>query len=224
MKIKRAKKVSKTLEFFRNNFGFRAPYQVLLDGTFSAGCLEAKVNIKEQIPKYLGEARLFTTPCCITELEQLNCYGAMMVAKGFPVFKCGHQQAEPASTCIASLVGGHNSRHFVVATNDYGLRTLLRGVPGTPVLYLHGNSPTLERPSELTRGRVEQEAEERTGVTTHQARTIKAMKKQVFGEEVKPKKKKRKGPKGPNPLSCKKKKKDSLKGVKGGKIKKQSSS
>jgi len=30
MKIKRAKKVSKTLEFFRNNFGFRAPYQVLL--------------------------------------------------------------------------------------------------------------------------------------------------------------------------------------------------
>ena len=97
-------------------------------------------------------------------------------------------------------------------------------MPGTPVLYLHGNSPTLERPSELTRGRVEQEAEERTGVTTHQARTIKAMKKQVFGEEVKPKKKKRKGPKGPNPLSCKKKKKDSLKGVKGGKIKKQSSS
>ena len=103
-------------------------------------------------------------------------------------------------------------------------RTLLRGVPGTPVLYLHGNSPTLERPSELTRGQVEQEAEDRVGVTGHQARAIQAMKKQVFGEEVKPKKKKRKGPKGPNPLSCKKKKKDPLNGVKGGKIQKKSSS
>ena len=38
------------------------------------------------------------------------------------------------------------------------------------------------------------------------------MKKKVFGEEPPiPKKKKRKGPKGPNPLSCKKKKGDSTK-------------
>lgn len=51
MKIKRAKKVSKILEFFRNNFGFRAPYLVLIDGTFCAACLEGKVNIKEQLPK-----------------------------------------------------------------------------------------------------------------------------------------------------------------------------
>ena len=51
MKIKRAKKVSRILEFFRNNFGFRAPYLVLIDGTFCAACLEGKVNIKDQLPK-----------------------------------------------------------------------------------------------------------------------------------------------------------------------------
>merc|ERR1712227_1097910 len=57
-------------------------------------------------------------------------------------------------------------------------------------------------------------------LTSHQENTIKVLKKQAFGEPdpVEPKKKKkRKGPKGPNPLSCKKKQKkggDSLHGVK----------
>ena len=94
----------------------------------------------------------------------------------------------------------------------------MRAVPGTPLLYLHGNSPTLEKPSELTKDKVEEEGDTR-GLTPQQAKSIKAMKKQVFGEpeSVKPKKK-RKGPKGPNPLSCKKKKKkksnDPLRGVK----------
>ena len=66
---------------------------------------------------------------------------------------------------------------------------------------------------------VEKNSEEKL-LTSHQEKTIKVLKKQVFGEPdpVEPKKKKkRKGPKGPNPLSCKKKQKkgdDSLHGVK----------
>lgn len=51
MKIKRQKKVTKILNFFKNNFGLRPPYLVLLDGTFCAGCLSAKVNIRDQLPK-----------------------------------------------------------------------------------------------------------------------------------------------------------------------------
>ena len=56
-------------------------------------------------------------------------------------------------------------------------------------------------------------------LTSHQEKTIKQLKKEVFGEPEpsEPKKKKRKGPKGPNPLSCKKKQKkpsDNLRGVK----------
>ena len=51
MKIKRAKKVSKILDYYKQNFGYHSPYLVLIDGTFCAGCLAAKVNIKDQIPK-----------------------------------------------------------------------------------------------------------------------------------------------------------------------------
>merc|ERR1712226_290030 len=118
--------------------------------------------------------------------------------------RCGHK-AVPASQCIASLVRAESNQHFIVASQDYGLRTELRDIPGTPLLYLHGNSPTLEKPSEMTKEQIEKESEQKTQLTEHQAKTIKVLKKQVFGEEpVKPKKKKR-GPKGPNPLSCKKK-------------------
>ena len=51
MKIKRAKKVSKVLSYYKQNFGFHSPYLILIDGTFCAGCLTAKVNIKDQLPK-----------------------------------------------------------------------------------------------------------------------------------------------------------------------------
>ena len=98
-------------------------------------------------------------------------------------------------------------------------RSKIRAIPGVPLLYLHGNCPTLEKPSGLTTQSVEKSSEERL-LTSHQEKTIKRLKKEVFGEPEpsEPKtKKKRKGPKGPNPLSCKKKQKkpsDNLRGVK----------
>ena len=81
-------------------------------------------------------------------------------------------------------------------------------MPGAPLLLLNGNCPTLERPSEMTQQLTEKTSDEKTLLSRHEEKTIKDIKKQVFGEpEESKKKKKRKGPKGPNPLSCKKKKK-----------------
>ena len=83
-------------------------------------------------------------------------------------------------------------------------------MPGAPLLLLNGNCPTLERPSEMTQQLIEKTSDEKTLLSRHEEKTIKDIKKQVFGEpEESKKKKKRKGPKGPNPLSCKKKKKAS---------------
>lgn len=45
MKIKRYKKVSKNLNFYVNNFGFRQPYQILIDGTFCFAALNVSVLI-----------------------------------------------------------------------------------------------------------------------------------------------------------------------------------
>jgi len=40
MKIKRYKKVQKYMNFYINNFGFRVPYQILIDATFCLAALK----------------------------------------------------------------------------------------------------------------------------------------------------------------------------------------
>lgn len=73
MKITRYKRVRRFLSVYRNTFGFRAPYQVLIDATFCQFALNNKINIKEQLPKYLGdELKLLTTACVIREAESLG--------------------------------------------------------------------------------------------------------------------------------------------------------
>jgi U3 small nucleolar RNA-associated protein 23 len=91
----------------------------------------------------------------------------------------------------------------------------VRKIPGIPLIYLHGNAPTLERPSAMTESLTERIADGKTSLSQHQRQIIAALKQEVLGSSVAgaavktEKKKKRRGPKGPNPLSCKKKKKRS---------------
>ena len=62
MKITRQKHAKKHLGFFRNNFGVRKPYQILLDGTFCQAALRGRIQLREQLPRYLmGETQLCTT-------------------------------------------------------------------------------------------------------------------------------------------------------------------
>lgn len=70
MKVKRLKKASRVLSFFRYQYGFVLPHKVLLDGTFCQAALQFKINLREQMPKYLGtpETELFTTNCVLHEL------------------------------------------------------------------------------------------------------------------------------------------------------------
>ena len=75
MKVKRYKHAKKVLTFYKNTFKIREPYQIIgehllhhslashfhpcaddcaVDGTFCQAALKGKIQIKEQLPKYLG--------------------------------------------------------------------------------------------------------------------------------------------------------------------------
>merc|ERR1712215_641490 len=129
------------------------------------------------------------------------------MGKCFPVFKCGHKEAQPANNCILSLLGEKNSQHFIIGSQDNDLRAKIRKVPGVPLLLLHGNCPTLEKPSGMTVDLVEKTSDEKTLLSNHEASRIKEMKKQIFGEEEPKKKKKRKKNLGGKNKKKKKKKK-----------------
>ena len=73
-----------------------------------------KVNIREQLPKYLGEVKLLTTQCCLLEMEKLRdleprLHGPLEVMKQFPLRRCGHEaDPRPAMKCIKALLGEKN--------------------------------------------------------------------------------------------------------------------
>uniref|UniRef100_A0A1B6DG47 rRNA-processing protein UTP23 homolog n=1 Tax=Clastoptera arizonana TaxID=38151 RepID=A0A1B6DG47_9HEMI len=210
MRISRNRKANRYLNFYSNNYGFHKPYQVLVDGTFCFAALKNKVNIKEQIPKYFGaDVKFLTTQCVILETEKLGkaVFGAMMIVKQFAVHSCGHEKNPVAGAlCLFSMLGEKNHSRYIIATQDRDLQNDVRGIPGTPLLYLHYKTPTIEEPSKITLKDSKDKINERFGVRKQDETTLSNLKRTTLGisEDLKPRRKKHKS--GPNPLSCKKKK------------------
>ncbi|KAM3728109.1 rRNA-processing protein [Dirofilaria immitis] len=166
MKVKRYKRAKRIISIYRYNFGLEPPYEVLLDGTFAMAALQNKINLREQLPKYLNaEVDIRVTNCVLKELEKLGStlYGALHICKQFDVVNCPHQPIRTAVECIKHMARRmkHGTTYFF-ATQE------------------------LEKPKD-------------------QLLELSKLKKAIFGKDERPRRK-RKGPKGPNPLSVKKKK------------------
>lgn len=208
MKINRLKKANKILSFYRNHFGFRVPYQVLLDGTFAHKALKHQVLLREQVPKYLGsEVKLLITPCILTEVEKLGpLTGALPIIKQFPLRSCGHGKSPiSAVKCLLSVVEKEQeTEHYIIATQDPSLIRGLREKPNVPILTLKEVALTLLKPSSHIKVVAEESAHD-VEPTAEEIELLHEMKKRELPPE--PPSKKRKRPKGPNPLSCKKSKK-----------------
>ncbi|KAB0797150.1 hypothetical protein PPYR_08144 [Photinus pyralis] len=218
MKIKRYKKMSKNVSFYVNHFKFHQPYQILMDGTFCYAALNSKINIQDNLPRYLqSELKFRTTSCAIIETENLGkqVAGALVILKNFLVHKCGHEgKPIPGADCIYSMVKEKNQNHYFVATQDLALQSKIRKLPAVPLLYFVRKTPVLDQPSEASK----KEAHDMLGLTPNERETISSLKQQhgITQEPEQSRKRKRKG--GPNPLSCKKKKKKPE--IQAGKIKK----
>ncbi|XP_071554114.1 rRNA-processing protein UTP23 homolog [Temnothorax nylanderi] len=233
MKTSRTKKARKTLGFYVNNYKFRQPFQILIDGTFAFAALQNKFNIQEQLAKYFqSEIKLLTTACIISETEKLGVFsstvnGATQIVKQYAVHRCGHERKPiSGSKCLQSMIGKDNGARYIVATQDRELQDKLRIIPGVPVIYLHGKAPTLDSPSEASRKHAEA-TQKGLGMTTWEKENVKVLRKQAGLEEKESKMKKKRKKGGPNPLSCLKKKKKpetiilNKSGTKSGKVRKR---
>ncbi|XP_033118695.1 rRNA-processing protein UTP23 homolog [Anneissia japonica] len=210
MKVRRYKHARRFLSFYKNNYQFRPPYQILIDGTFTNMALQYKINLKEQIPKYIGEeVQLLTTKCAIAEMENLgsDLYGAMSILTRFKVRKCPHHgKPVGASECLLSMLSESNSHHYFIATQDPDLSRHLRKIPAAPLLYINFNAIVLEKPSMVSQKTAESKITSKLAPSAEEKDTLKKL-KQRFLPQNERKRFKKKRPKGPNPLSVKKKKK-----------------
>lgn len=207
MRVRRQKNHRRVLRFFRMAFGVQDPYHVLVDGTFISTALEHKIHIKEQLPKLLGgRSTTMVTGCVLAELRKLGsrALGAAIIAKGYYRVKCGHDDKPiSASACCLEQIGKRNERKFLVATQDQELAKALRQVPGVPVIRLNGQVPHIEEPSAASRGQGAAEAWEALQPAAWEKPKLTELQEKEKKEKVLAEfPKKRKGPRGANPLSC----------------------
>ncbi|PKK34362.1 hypothetical protein A306_00001253 [Columba livia] len=197
--------------FYKHNFHFREPFQVLLDGTFCQAALRNKIQIREQLPGYLGGAVQFcTTRCVLKELESLGkaLYGAKLIAQRFEVRNCSHHK-DPVSgsVCLLSMIEDGNPHHFFIATQDQDLANKVKRKAGIPLLFIIQNTMVLDKPSPKSLAFV-QKLQMNQLVPEHQKQSIVELKeKEGLVKQEGEKRRKRKRAGGPNPLSCLKKKK-----------------
>ncbi|XP_078482001.1 rRNA-processing protein UTP23 homolog [Ciona intestinalis] len=214
MKIKRQKQARSALNIYKHIFKFHEPYLVLADGTFCQAALKAKIQIKDHISKYLNTTvKCCTTRCVLAELELLGneMHGAKMVAQRFQLRSCPHRNSPvPAAECLKSLIKDHESGRYFIATQDMALTKIAKTIPGVPVLYVFQSHIVLDKPSRATENHIKTVSKEKLSTSEAEKKSLKLMKEDaniIHGERTVKQGRKRKRAKGPNPMSCKKKKK-----------------
>ncbi|XP_042456925.1 rRNA-processing protein UTP23 homolog [Zingiber officinale] len=234
MRVKKQKRHRKVVRFYSACFGFREPYKVLCDGTFIHHLLLHRLTpINDALARLLGTRIIpFTTRCIIGELRSLgesHCE-ALEAAQKLMIARCDHEKRINAMDCIESVVGEANSEHFFVATQDADMRKKFQKIPGVPVMYGLRNSLFIEQPSSMQKQFVKSSEERRLHLPESEDLKLRDMnprdtisnnpdhgdadetllrtasdKRNLLGVS-RTSQLKRKRAKGPNPLSCKKKK------------------
>ncbi|EGN96893.1 hypothetical protein SERLA73DRAFT_15076, partial [Serpula lacrymans var. lacrymans S7.3] len=201
MRQKRAKAYRKLMSLYCTSFGFRQPYQVLVDSEFCKFAMESKVDLVKQLNVVLqGEVKPMITQCCIHELylQGKSHQPAIDLAKTFERRRCNHREAIPGDDCLSSVVGTSNKHRYVIATQSQPLRTKLWNIPAVPVIHINRSVFVLAPSSSVTLEAKESIEEQ----ALHPAKSDLPL----LPSAPEPPRKKKKGPKGPNPLSVKKKK------------------
>ncbi|KAF7535704.1 hypothetical protein G7Z17_g13167 [Cylindrodendrum hubeiense] len=158
MRGKRSKQYRKLMEQFSMTFGFREPYQVLVDAEMVRDSCRFKMDLAPALHRTVhGEVKAMITQCEIRKLYAQNkesgVVEAIDLAKTLERRRCGHhpdQYPEPLSTeeCMKSVVdpkGTNQNKHrYVVASQSQEVRRMLRGIKGVPLIYIKRSVMILE--------------------------------------------------------------------------------
>ncbi|PKI52506.1 hypothetical protein CRG98_027078 [Punica granatum] len=196
MKHTKQRRRRKAVTFYTACYGFRKPFKVLCDGTFVHNLVVHRVDPADRAISNILSApvKLFTTRCVLEELKRLgrSHSEALATARSFAVARCDHEGKTKADSCILEVVKENNREHFFVATQDADLRRKLKEKTGVILA--------------STKPKHSDEEEDLAGQDGYKAVAEKTQAvKKGLGVKDKPQFKRKKA-KGPNPLSCLKKK------------------
>ncbi|CEI64090.1 hypothetical protein FVEN_g8941 [Fusarium venenatum] len=228
MRGKRSKQYRKLMEQFSQTFGFREPYQVLVDAEMIQDSSRCKMDLEPALSRTVhGKVKPMVTQCEMRKLYATKNEAFINLGQTLERRRCGHhpnEYPEPLSTqeCLRSVVDpkdtNQNKHRYVVASQDQEVRRMLRGIRGVPLIYIKRSVMILEpMADESVQVRAKEErakfrAEIKSSVGKRKRDDDddddKANKKDAgTTEDQKKKKKKGYGTKGPNPLAVQKAKK-----------------
>ncbi|KAK0119070.1 hypothetical protein ONS95_007933 [Cadophora gregata] len=237
MRGKRSKQYRKLMQRYGLSYGFRVPYQVLLDAQMIRDADKFKMDLVGGLERTLhGEVKPMITQCSMRHLYAAASEPGVSYlidkAKKYERRRCGHrpeEYPEPLSTqeCLASVVDPKGSKtnknRYVVASQELEVRKQMREILGVPLVYINRSVMIMEPMAEASTDN--REKEERVKFRAGLKRGSGSLKrKREDGEDeeemagaegemdIPKKKKKAKGPKGPNPLAVKKSKKSTEEG------------
>ncbi|KAI5841524.1 Fcf1-domain-containing protein [Morchella snyderi] len=156
MRGKRSKAYRKLMSQYQMSFGFREPYQVLVDAEIVKDATKAKMDLAGGLERTLhGQTKPMITQCSIRHLYKLSGAEfpdkdlAIDTAKRFERRRCNHHELEeplPEKECIESVVvhNGENKHRYCVATQIPEVRQALRAVPGVPLIYINRSVMIME--------------------------------------------------------------------------------
>jgi U3 small nucleolar RNA-associated protein 23 len=139
MRQKRTKAYKKLMALYSMSFGFRQPYQVLVDSTFCTEVCQHKMDPIKQLSVVLqGDCKIseslsyhFTyfsnfgqiviTQCSMVELYKLGPSAQHIVdmAKGFERRRCNHREAIENEPCVVGVVGMSSRNHYGSDLTNY---------------------------------------------------------------------------------------------------------
>ncbi|KAL3417289.1 hypothetical protein PVAG01_11289 [Phlyctema vagabunda] len=158
MRGKRSKQYRKLMQQYGLTFGFREPYQVLVDAEIIKDADRFKMDLVGGLERTLhGQVKPLITQCCMRHLYATSSEPGMSFvidkAKLFERRRCGHRPedyAEPLSAkeCLASVVdpkdNKSNKNRYVVASQELEVRKKMRGVMGVPLVYINRSVMIME--------------------------------------------------------------------------------
>lgn len=203
MRQNRSKAYRKLMAMYSTSFGFRQPYQVLVDSEMCETIVSQKIDLLARMESVLvGSVKMMITQCCIHELyiRGKSHQPAIDLAKSFERRKCNHKEAIPGNECIASLIGEANKHRYVIATQSHPLRVSLRAIPGVPIVHINRSVMVLEPASDATLESKQRAEHDALGPSKSEKAALNAV-----TPLVEPAVKRKKRLKAPNPLSVKKK-------------------
>ncbi|KAJ3303299.1 Small subunit processome component [Kappamyces sp. JEL0829] len=192
------------MNIYCHSFGFRTPYQVILDGNFMQVARATGKNLEEALPDFLGgPCRLMTSYCVYAELKKLgpDFRPTAAMAKKLEKRRCTHNPAVTAAECLKEIMGTENTNRYCVATQDPELRHHLRGMAGVPLLHINKSVLLLEAASKATTDKAAETEIQKTLPQEFE----KPVAQSLSGEAAKIIAAKLKKKKEPNSLSVKKK-------------------